>query len=52
MAIEIFKVSNELAESVNDSSIPLLKHIQPKLRAYESVFCIRIIDKIKTILQH
>lgn len=38
MAIEIIKVSNELEEMVNNISVPLLKHVQPKLRDYESIF--------------
>lgn len=38
MAIEIIKLSNELEETINDSSVPLLKHVQPKLRVYKSIF--------------
>lgn len=37
---EIIKMSDE---SVNESIVPLLKNVQPKLRDYQSVFSIKIV---------
>lgn len=48
VAVEIIKGSNELAETVsNDSKVPLLNHIRPRLRVYRLVFSLKIECKIK-----
>lgn len=54
IAVEITQVmSNEITEIDNrDFSVPLLKHVHPKLRIYQLVFLTAIVYKIKFTSQH